>query len=53
MNAALLIDGADVKARGKATFERKDPVTGQVASVAAAGKAEDVNAACAAATARP
>ena len=51
MNVSLLIGGAEVKARSKATFERKDPVTGQVASVAAAGKAEDVNAACEAAAA--
>ncbi len=51
MNVALLIDGADVKAKSGATFERKDPVTGKVASVAAAGKAEDVNAACEAAAA--
>ena len=54
MDVALLIDGADVKARSNTTFERKDPVTGQVASTAAAGKTEDVNAACeAAATAFP
>ncbi len=51
MDVALLIDGADVKARSNTTFERKDPVTGQVASTAAAGKTEDVNAACDAAAA--
>ena len=51
MDVALLIDGADVKAKSGGTFERKDPVTGKVASVAAAGKAEDVNAACEAAAA--
>lgn len=51
MNVQLLIDGADVKSRGKATFERKDPVTGQVASTAEAATVEDVNAACDAAAA--
>lgn len=51
MNVALLINGADVQARGNATFERKDPVTGQVASTAAAASVEDVNAACEAAAA--
>jgi acyl-CoA reductase-like NAD-dependent aldehyde dehydrogenase len=51
MNVSLLIDGADVKARGNATFERKDPVTGNVASTAAAASVEDVNAACEAAAA--
>ena len=51
MNVALLINGADVNARNNATFVRKDPVTGQVASTAAAATVEDVNAACAAAAA--
>lgn len=51
MNVNLLIDGAEVPARDKGTFERKDPVTGAVASTAAAGKADDVNAACEAAAA--
>ncbi|MCK9907602.1 aldehyde dehydrogenase [Microbacteriaceae bacterium K1510] len=51
MNVALLINGAEVKARGNATFDRKDPVTGQVASTAAAASVEDVNAACDAAAA--
>ena len=51
MNVALLINGAEVKARSNATFERKDPVTGKVASIAAAASVEDVNAACDAAAA--
>ncbi len=51
MNVALLIGGAEVKARSNATFERKDPVTGAVASTAAAASVEDVNAACDAAAA--
>jgi acyl-CoA reductase-like NAD-dependent aldehyde dehydrogenase len=51
MNVQLLIDGADVKSRSKATFERKDPVTGMVTTVAEAGSVEDVNAACNAAAA--
>lgn len=46
MNISLLIDGADVKSRSKTTFERKDPVTGEVATVAEAASVEDVNAAC-------
>ncbi len=46
MNISLLIDGADVKARSKRTFERKDPVTGEVATVAEAASVDDVNAAC-------
>ena len=51
MNVQLLIDGADVKSRSKATFERKDPVTGKVTTIAEAGSVEDVNAACDAAAA--
>lgn len=51
MNVALLINGAEVQARNGATFQRKDPVTGQVASTAAAATVEDVNAACEAAAA--
>jgi len=46
VNISLLIDGADVKARSKRTFERKDPVTGEVATVAEAASVDDVNAAC-------
>jgi acyl-CoA reductase-like NAD-dependent aldehyde dehydrogenase len=51
MNVQLLIDGADVKSRSNATFERKDPFTGKVATIAEAGSVEDVNAACDAAAA--
>ena len=51
MNVQLLIDGADAKARSKATFERKDPVTGKVATVAEAASPEDAKAACDAAAA--
>ena len=51
MNVQLLIDGADVKSRSNNTFERKDPFTGKVATVAAAGSVDDVNAACDAAAA--
>ena len=51
MNVSLLIDGADVQARSNATFERKDPFTGQVATTAAAGNADDAKAACDAAAA--
>lgn len=51
MNVQLLIDGADVKSRSNSTFERKDPVTGKVATIAEAGSVEDVNAACDAAAA--
>ncbi len=51
MNVALLINGADVKARNGATFDRKDPVTGEVVSTAAAASVDDVNAACDAAAA--
>jgi acyl-CoA reductase-like NAD-dependent aldehyde dehydrogenase len=45
----LLIGGRDVPAAGGATFERLDPVTGQVASRAAAASAADANAAAEAA----
>ncbi len=51
MNVQLLIDGADVKSRGKATFERKDPFTGKVVTIAEAGTVDDANAACDAAAA--
>lgn len=50
----LLIGGVDADARGGATFERKNPVTGQVVTRAAAATADDARAACdAAATAFP
>jgi acyl-CoA reductase-like NAD-dependent aldehyde dehydrogenase len=39
----LLIGGKDVPATGGATFDRKDPVTGEVATRAAAASLEDVN----------
>ena len=51
MNVQLLIDGADVKSRSKTTFERKDPFTGKVATIAEAATVDDVNAACDAAAA--
>jgi acyl-CoA reductase-like NAD-dependent aldehyde dehydrogenase len=46
----LLIGGAAVGARGGATFERRNPVSGQVASRAAAGGVEDAVAAVEAAS---
>ena len=51
MNIDLLIGGKDVAASGGATFERRDPVTGEVASIAAAATVADANAACDAAAA--
>lgn len=51
MDVNLLIDGAEVSARGGATFERKDPYTGEVASRAAAASVEDAIAAADAAAA--
>jgi acyl-CoA reductase-like NAD-dependent aldehyde dehydrogenase len=51
MDIHLLIAGKDVAATGGATFERRNPVTGQVASVAAAASVADANAACDAAAA--
>ncbi|QVI27271.1 aldehyde dehydrogenase [Mycolicibacterium neoaurum] len=38
---ALSIGGADVAASGDATFERRNPLTGEVVTVAAAATAED------------
>jgi benzaldehyde dehydrogenase (NAD) len=50
----LMIDNADVKAAGNATFERLNPMTGEVAARAAASSADDaVRAADAAAAAFP
>jgi acyl-CoA reductase-like NAD-dependent aldehyde dehydrogenase len=50
----LMIDNADVKASGNATFERLNPMTGEVAARAAASSADDaVRAADAAAAAFP
>ena len=37
MEVKLLIDGQDVSASNIAVFDRIDPVTGEVASTAAAG----------------
>lgn len=51
MNVSLLINGADVTALDKKTFDRLDPFTGSVASTSPAGKIADVNAACDAAAA--
>ncbi len=41
----LLIDGKDVPAQAGATFERRNPITNEVASVAAAASVADANAA--------
>ena len=41
MDIGLLIDGGEVPAVSRATFERRNPVTGEVATRAAAGKAAD------------
>ncbi len=41
----LLIGGADVGAKGGATFERKSPITGEVVTRAAAASVDDVRAA--------
>jgi acyl-CoA reductase-like NAD-dependent aldehyde dehydrogenase len=46
MDIHLLTAGKDVTASGGATFERKNPLTGQVASRAAAASVADANAAC-------
>ncbi|MGR3758353.1 MAG: aldehyde dehydrogenase [Tranquillimonas sp.] len=51
MDIELLIGGRKIAATGKATFERRDPVTGQVATRAPAAKAADVDAAVEAAAA--
>jgi acyl-CoA reductase-like NAD-dependent aldehyde dehydrogenase len=51
MDINLLIAGKDVAATGGATFERRNPVTGQVASRAAAASIADANAAVDAAAA--
>ena len=44
MNIDLLIGGKKVAATGGATFQRRNPVTGEVASVAAAATVEDARA---------
>lgn len=51
MDVALLIDGEDAPASGGATFERRDPFTGELASRAASGTAEDARRAADAAAA--
>jgi acyl-CoA reductase-like NAD-dependent aldehyde dehydrogenase len=51
MDIELLIGGRKIAATGKATFERRDPVTGQVATRAPAARAADVDAAVEAAAA--
>jgi len=51
MDIGLLIGDRDVGAQGGATFDRMDPVTGQVATRAAAAKAADAIAAADAAAA--
>ena len=43
MNVQLLIDNFDLEATGGRRFERKNPVTGQVATSAAAGDVADVD----------
>ena len=47
----LMIDNANVKATGNATFERLNPMTGEVAARAAAASAADASAAADAAAA--
>lgn len=51
MDVNLLIDGGEIGAAGGATYERKDPVTGEVASRAAAASVADATAAADAAAA--
>ncbi len=51
MNIDLLIGGRAVAASGGATFERRNPVTGEVASIAAAATPDDARAAVDAAAA--
>lgn len=51
MTATLLIGGKAAAAAAGGTFERRDPVTGQVATTAAAARKADVDAAVAAAAA--
>jgi len=45
MHAALIIDGHDRAATGGATFERKDPYSGDLVTTAAAATVEDARAA--------
>jgi acyl-CoA reductase-like NAD-dependent aldehyde dehydrogenase len=50
-NIQLLIDNEDLAALSGGTYDRIDPVTGEVATKAAAGQPDDANAAAAAAAA--
>src|SRR5258708_29573771 len=49
MNIAFIVDGAAVNAEGGVTFERRDPMTGKVATRAAAATLADVEKVAAAA----
>ena len=49
MKISMLIGGQDVSAQDGATFDRRDPVTGEIATTAPAAKAADAAAAAAAA----
>jgi acyl-CoA reductase-like NAD-dependent aldehyde dehydrogenase len=51
MNISFLVDGAAMEAEGGATYERKDPMTGKVATRAAAATLADVDKVVAAASA--
>jgi acyl-CoA reductase-like NAD-dependent aldehyde dehydrogenase len=51
MNIPFIVDGTAVEAEGGATYERKDPMTGKVASRAAAATLADVDKVVAAASA--
>ncbi len=51
MTSTLLIGGQEIAAAAGATFDRVDPVTGQVATTASAGRKADVDAAVEAAAA--
>jgi acyl-CoA reductase-like NAD-dependent aldehyde dehydrogenase len=42
MNVSFIVDGTAVPAEGGATFDRKDPMTGKVATQAAAAALADV-----------
>ncbi|MGA9090903.1 MAG: aldehyde dehydrogenase [Bradyrhizobium sp.] len=51
MNISFIVDGIAVEAEGGATYERKDPMTGKVATRAAAATLADVDKVVAAASA--
>jgi acyl-CoA reductase-like NAD-dependent aldehyde dehydrogenase len=51
MNIPFIVDGTAIEAEGGATYERKDPMTGKVASRAAAATLADVDKVVAAASA--